>query len=227
MSETHIRIARFSVNIPSERSLSFVEAKILGKLQVFECVSLSLSLSSWVSKCGEFLELALSQQDKGNGLVDMHTGIQYLRGIFRSSSFARHAYLICRYEYETWCFSMHVYIYIYTRMFTDSIVKEEEKERGEKKKSIRQRRERENNGVNEPWTTSTRNSRNGRSTAVFGIPLRIWRVQKYQGHFCPRRNESEAYVNLYAYVLSMRKLNRVNQGREELESIEFLEFDFV
>lgn len=112
-------------------------------------------------------------------------------------------------------------------MFTDSIVKEEEKERGEKKKSIRQRRERENNGVNEPWTTSTRNSRNGRSTAVFGIPLRIWRVQKYQGHFCPRRNESEAYVNLYAYVLSMRKLNRVNQGREELESIEFLEFDFV
>lgn len=121
----------------------------------------------------------------------------------------------------------HARIYIYTRMFTDSIVKEEEKERGEKKKSIRQRRERENNGVNEPWTTSTRNSRNGRSTAVFGIPLRIWRVQKYQGHFCSRRNESEAYVNLYAYVLSMRKLNRVNQGREELESIEFLEFDFV
>ena len=39
-------IARFSVNIPSERSLSFVEAKILGKLQVFECISLSLSLSS-------------------------------------------------------------------------------------------------------------------------------------------------------------------------------------
>ena len=42
-------IARFSVNIPSERSLSFVEAKILGKLQVFECVSLSLSLSLFVS----------------------------------------------------------------------------------------------------------------------------------------------------------------------------------
>lgn len=227
MSETHIRIARFSVNIPSERSLSFVEAKILGKLQVFECVSLSLSLSSWVSKCGEFWSLPCRNRTKETGLL-ICTPV--------SSTFVESFGQALSRVTRIWFAVMNTkrgvfpctYIYIYIHVCSQIRSWKKKKKREErKKKSIRQRRERENNGVNEPWTTSTRNSRNGRSTAVFGIPLRIWRVQKYQGHFCPRRNESEAYVNLYAYVLSMRKLNRVNQGREELESIEFLEFDFV
>lgn len=118
------------------------------------------------------MELALSQQDKGNGLVDMHTGIQYLRGIFRSSSFARHAYLICRYEYETWCFSMHVYIYIYTRMFTDSIVKEEEKERGEKKKI-------------DPPTERTREQRCERTLNDIDAKLSQWKVDRCLRHSSP------------------------------------------
>lgn len=99
MSETHIRSVVLLDSLYSFRTiLSLVEAEFLGSAL---SLSLSASFEMW-----RILELTSSQQDKGNGLVDMHTGIQYLRGIFRSSSFARHAYLICRYEYETWCFSI-------------------------------------------------------------------------------------------------------------------------
>lgn len=90
-------IARFVIFFPN--NLISRRGRILGKCSL--SLSLSASFEMW-----RILELTSSQQDKGNGLVDMHTGIQYLRGIFRSSSFARHAYLICRYEYETWCFSI-------------------------------------------------------------------------------------------------------------------------
>lgn len=172
-------IARFVIFFPN--NLISRRGRILGKCSL--SLSLSASFEMW-----RILELTSSQEDKGNGLVDMHTGIQYLRGIFRSSSFARHAYLICRYEYETWCFSIPYTIRSRKK-------KKKEKRKGEKINSLHertreQRCERTLNDIDAKLS-------DGRSTAVFGIPLRIWRVQKYQGHFCPRRNESEA-LNLYA-----------------------------
>lgn len=117
------------------------------------------------------MELALSQQDKGNGLVDMHTGIQYLRGIFRSSSFARHAYLICRYEYETWCFSMHVYIYIYTYVHRFDRERRRKRERREKKI--------------DPPTERTREQRCERTLNDIDAKLSQWKVDRCLRHSSP------------------------------------------
>lgn len=82
--------------------------------------------------CREFW--SSSQQDKGNGLVDMHTGIHYLRGIFWSSSFARHAYPICVMNTKRGVFPRSRVRSSYRKKKN----KEEEK-KGKEKKSIERR----------------------------------------------------------------------------------------
>lgn len=100
-----------------------------------------------------------------------------------------------RYEYETWCFSTVRSSY-------------RKKKKKEKKKERKKNRSREGDtGVNEPWTTpNDAKLTDGRSTAVFGIPLRIWRVRKYQGRFARGANRMRKRVYLHRANLNAKFL---------------------
>lgn len=120
-----------------------------------------------------------------------------------------------RYEYETWCFSTVRSSY-------------RKKKKKEKKKERKKNRSREGDtGVNEPWTTSNdAKLSDGRSTAVFGIPLRIWRVRKYQGRFARGANRMRKRVylhraNLNAKFLRFKTDERIPPSPPPFISIEF------
>lgn len=170
MSETHIRIARFSVNIPSERSLSFVEAKILGKLQVFECVSLSLSLSSWVSKCGEFWSLPCRNRTKETGLL-ICTPV--------SSTFVESFGQALSRVTRIWFAVMNTkrgvfpctYIYIYTYVHRFDRERRRKRERREKKI--------------DPPTERTREQRCERTLNDIDAKLSQWKVDRCLRHSSP------------------------------------------
>lgn len=135
-------IARFVIFFPN--SLSLVEAEFLGS-----ALSLSLSLREFrnVENFGAYL-VATGQRKRARWYAHRYPVPSWNLSVklFRASRVS---------DLPLWIRNVVFFHTVY-----DSIAKEEEereKERG--KKSIRRTRERENNGVNEPWTTSTRNSR--------------------------------------------------------------------